>query len=297
MKILLSGSSGLVGSALSTALRARRHHVIRLLRSPSASAAEAIVWDPAAGTIPSRLLEGLDAVVHLGGDNIASSRWTEQKKELMRSSRVDSTRLLASTLAGLMRPPTVFACASAIGYYGDRGDEILTEQSSAGSGFLPDLVAEWEGATSAAAKAGIRVINFRIGVIMSPAGGALARMLFPFNCCLGGQLGGGNQYMSWVSLEDVVEIITFGLNTDLLSGPVNAVAPTPVTNREFTKALGRALRRPTLLPMPAWLIRLTMGEMGEELLLSSTRVEPEKLRRAQFPFEYETVTAAFEHML
>ena len=297
MKILLSGSTGLVGSALTTVLRARRHRVIRLVRSASTPGPEEIVWDPAAGTIPAEQLENLDAVVHLGGDNIATSRWTEKKKALIRSSRVDSTRLLASTLAGLQRPPQVFACASAIGYYGDRGDDTMTEQSSQGSGFLADVVGEWEEATTSAADAGIRVINFRIGVIMSPAGGALAKMLLPFKCCLGGRVGGGDQYMSWVSLEDVVEIITFGLLTESLSGPVNAVSPAPVTNREFTKILGRALRRPTLLSLPSWLVRLTMGEMGEDLLLSSTRVEPQKLKRAQYPFEHETVTAAFEHML
>ncbi len=297
MKVLVSGSRGLIGSALTTVLTTRRHRVVRLVRSPQRAGDEAVFWDPVAGTLAREEIEGMEAVVHLAGENIASSRWTESQKERIRASRVDGTRLLSETLAQLQEPPQVMVCASAIGFYGDRGDEIMTERSEAGQGFLAQVVREWESATAAARDKGIRVINLRLGVVMSPVGGALSRMLLAFRLGLGGRVGNGKQYMSWTSLEDAVEIICFAMNTDSLEGPVNAVSPNPVTSREFTKTLGRFLMRPTLCRMPAWLVRISMGEMGEELLLSSTRVEPRKLLDAGYPFQHETLTAAFEHML
>ena len=297
MKILVSGSTGLIGSALTTVLTTRRDRVVRLVRSPPRVGGEAVLWDPVAGTVVGDDFEGMEAVVHLAGENIATSRWTEAQKERIRASRVDGTRLLSETLAQLQRPPQVLVCASAIGFYGDRGDEIMTEQAEAGDGFLPQVVAEWEAATMAARDRGIRVVCLRLGVIMSPVGGALSRMLLPFRLGLGGKVGNGKQYFSWVSLEDAVEVICFALKADSLQGPVNAVSPNPVTNREFTKTLGRSLMRPTLCWMPAWLVRTAMGEMGEELLLASTRVEPRKLLDAGYTYQHETLTAAFEHML
>ena len=297
MKVLVSGAKGFVGAALSTFLTARRHRVVPLVRGSTATAAEVVAWDPLAGRLDGTLLEGVDAVVHLAGESVASGRWTASKKERIRASRVEGTRLLAERLSRLQRPPSVAACASAIGYYGDRADEVLTEDSSQGTGFLADVAQAWEGATAPMRDAGIRVVNMRIGVVLSPAGAALARMLPPFRLGLGGRIGDGRQYMSWITLDDLVDAIAFILDNDALRGPVNLVAPQPVTNGQFTKALGSALRRPTILPLPAWAVRLAMGEMGENLLLASTRVDPVRLTQAGYPFQHPTVETAFEHML
>ena len=297
MRVLVSGATGFVGSALSSFLTAHRHRVVPLVRGSAATAAEAVVWDPLAGRLDGERLEGIDAVVHLAGENVAAGRWTASRKERIRASRVEGTRLLAETLSRLQRPPSVVACASAIGYYGDRADEVLTEESSRGTGFLAEVAQAWEEATAPMRDRGIRVVNMRIGVVLSPAGAALARMLLPFRLGLGGRIGDGRQYMSWITLDDLVGAIAFILDNDALRGPVNLVAPQPVTNGQFTKALGSALRRPTILPLPAWAVRLVMGEMGENLLLASTRVDPVCLTQAGYRFQHSTVETAFEHML
>jgi uncharacterized protein len=279
MKILVSGSSGLIGSALLASLQGGEDEVVSLVRREPGPGR--ILWDPAGDHLDARELEGMDAVVHLAGENIAG-RWTRAKKERIRESRVRGTGLLSRRLAGLARRPGVLVCASAIGYYGDRGDELLAEGSSPGSGFLASVVRDWEAAAGPAAEAGIRVVSLRFGVVLSVAGGALARMLTPFKLGLGGVVGSGSQYMSWISLDDVVGIIRHAVERPELKGPVNAVAPQPVTNREFTRALGRALSRPTIFPMPATMARLAFGEMAQELLLGSTRVNPDRLRASGY---------------
>jgi uncharacterized protein (TIGR01777 family) len=229
-------------------------------------------------------LEGFDAVVHLAGESIAEGRWTEAKRGRIRDSRVQGTRVLADTLARLIHPPKVFLCASAVGFYGSRGDEELDEESPAGSGFLSDVCREWESACRPAVEAGIRVVNLRLGMVLSTRGGALAKMLPIFRLGLGGRLASGRQYVSWITLDDVVEAIQFVMATDSLEGPVNAVAPGAVTNREFTRVLGRVLRRPAILPAPAFALRCVLGQMAQELLLASTRALPRRLLEAGFAF-------------
>ncbi len=299
MKIAIGGSTGLVGNELVSFLSTGGHEVMRLLRKRSAteSATQSVQWDPAQGTIDAAGLEGCDAVVHLGGDNIAHGRWTEGKKRLIRESRTISTKLLASTLAGLTRPPKVFVCASAIGFYGDRGDDILTEDSTPGPTFISDVCRDWEAATEPARAAGIRVVNLRIGVVLTPKGAALKKMLLPFQLCGGGIVGSGRQWWSWIAIDDVLRAALHCLVTDSLSGPVNAVAPGCVTNAEFTKTLGRVLHRPTIVPMPAFAVKLALGEMGEELLLASSRVAPTKLQDSGFDFACPELEPALRHLL
>jgi uncharacterized protein (TIGR01777 family) len=239
----------------------------------------------------------MEAVVHLAGENIASGRWTAARKARIRSSRVMGTRTLCETLARLSQPPKVLVSASAIGYYGDRGAEPLWENSAFGTGFLAEVCRAWEEATQPAVQKGIRVVLLRIGIVLSPAGGALAKMLIPFQLGLGGVIGSGNQYMSWIALDDVAGVIAHALVTDTLQGPVNAVAPYPVTNREFTKTLGRVLRRPTVFPLPGFAARLAFGEMADALLLASTRVEPKRLLATQYVFRYPELEDALRHLL
>jgi uncharacterized protein (TIGR01777 family) len=284
MDILVTGSSGLIGSALTGRLGAAGHEVTRLVRSSGAVQQGRIQWDPAAERLDAESLEGFDAVVHLAGESVATGRWTAAKKERIRSSRVQGTRLLAQTLARLGRPPGVLVSASAVGYYGDRGDESLDEQSAPGSGFLAEVCQEWEAAADPAREAGIRVVHPRIGLVLSASGGALAKMLPLFRLGLGGPLGSGRQYVSWITLDDLVAAICHSISTDSPSGPVNAVAPEPATNRQFTRALGRALRRPARLPAPAFALRAMLGPMADELLLSSTRVIPRRLTASGFAF-------------
>jgi uncharacterized protein (TIGR01777 family) len=243
-------------------------------------------------------LEGCDAVVHLAGENVGTGRWTAARKAAIRDSRVNGTRFLCDALAGLARPPKTLVCASAIGYYGDRGADVLTEESPPGAGFLPEVCREWEAASAPAAQKGIGVVALRIGMVLSPKGGALARMLPLFRAGLGGVIGGGRQYVSWVALDDLVGIVLHALQSGELRGPVNAVAPRPVTNREFTKALGDALSRPTPLPVPAFALRLAVGrEMADALLLASARAVPRRLEETGYRFRFPELPAALYHLL
>jgi uncharacterized protein len=296
MNILVTGSTGLVGSALIPALTAEGHRVSRLVRSKSNLEIRDTFWDPSAGELYSPPLEDLDGVVHLAGESIANGRWTKTRKACIRESRVHGTSLLSKSLARLARPPKIFISASAVGYYGDRGHEILTEQCSCGSNFLAGVCREWEAAAQPAADGGIRVITLRTGVVLSLNGGALARMLGPFRMGVGGIVGSGRQYMSWISIDDLVRILLYALKIETLKGPVNAVAPKPVTNAEFTRNLGRVLKRPTMFPMPGFAARMAFGEMADELLLASARVVPAKLEASGFVFRHPDLETALASM-
>jgi uncharacterized protein (TIGR01777 family) len=297
MIIAITGSSGLVGTALVDALEAEAHSVRPLVRRSVRDVEREIHWDPAAGTIETPKLSDVDAIVHLAGENLAAHRWTEAAKARIRDSRILGTRLLCQTIAGLPRKPSVLVSASAVGFYGDRGDERMDESSPPGRGFLAELCQQWEAETHVARDADIRVVNMRLGVVLSPDGGALAKMLTPFKLGVGGVIGSGRQYLSWITLDDVVRAIQFALAAAAVCGPVNAVAPQPVTNREFTKTLGRVLGRPTIFPMPAFAARLAFGEMADEMLLSGVRVEPRMLSTAGFEFRSPELEPALRSML
>jgi uncharacterized protein (TIGR01777 family) len=296
MIIAITGSTGLVGTALIKALEADGHTIRRVVRRPGDNATD-IRWDPAAGTIDAAGFNGVDAVVHLAGESVAAHRWTAKVKQEIRDSRVRGTRLLCDTLAALAEKPSILVSASAIGYYGDRGNERIHESSPPGRGFLAEVCQQWEAATQPARDANIRVVNLRIGVVLDPKGGALKSMLTPFRLGVGGVIGNGRQYFSWIALDDLVRIIQFTLHASALSGPVNATAPHPVTNREFTKTLGRVLGRPTIFPMPAFAARLAFGEMAEEMFLSGARIEPDVLTGARFDFAYPQLELALRHLL
>lgn len=296
MKILVTGSSGLVGSVLLPFLRTGGHDVQPLVRGEVNGHGKA-VWNPATGAVAAEALEGFDVVVHLAGESIADGRWSEARKTAIRDSRVQGTTLLSETLAGLPTKPKAFVSASAIGFYGDRGDELLDEQSRPGDGFLADVCKQWESATAAASEAGIRVVNLRIGIVLSPKGGALAKMLTPFRMGAGGMIGSGNQFMSFITVDELASVILHAIATDGLRGPVNAVAPEPVTNRELTATLGRVLGRPTLFPLPAFAARLALGEMADELLLSSARVVPKKLLASGYQFQSPELEGSLRHIL
>jgi len=296
MKVAITGANGLIGSALGPFLTTDGHALVRLVRRSPRGADEAR-WDPAAGTVDPAALRGVDAVVHLAGESIAEGRWSESRKARLRESRLGPTRLLCEALAGLQPRPRVLVSASAIGYYGDHGSEVVTETTPAAGGFLGRLAAEWEEATEPARRAGIRVVNLRTGIVLSPEGGALGKMLLPFKAGLGGVLGSGTQYMSWIAIDDLVGAIQHVLLTPSLAGPVNAVAPSPVTNRTFTKTLGRVLHRPTLAAVPAFALRLAFGEMADAALLSSTRVAPERLLATGYRFRFPELEGALRHLL
>ena len=297
MNILVTGSSGLIGAALIPVLNAAGHTVVRLVRSDTAQAGRTLRWDPVAGTLDRESLEGFDAVVHLAGDDISSGTWTAAKKASIRQSRVEGTRLLARILASLQRAPEVLVSASAIGYYGDRGDQILTEDSGPGTGFLASVCRDWEAAAAPAAEAGIRVAYLRLGVVLSADGGALARMLGPFRMGMGGPLGTGRQYVSWVAIDDTVGVIAHILSTPSLEGPVNVASPAPVTHAEFARTLGRVLGRPTVLGMPRFAVRLMFGEMADELLLASQRLAPTRLLSTGYRFRFPELETALRHLL
>jgi len=301
MKVIVTGSTGLVGGALVRSLLSEGNSVTRLVRDGAqgfrAPGTSAVHWEPDKGIIDAKELEGHDAAVHLAGEPIAEGRWDDEKKRRILESRVKGTRFLAETLAGLKEKPKVLVSASAIGFYGDRGAEVLREESASGEDFLSEVCREWEKATLAASQAGIRVVHVRIGVVLSRDGGALPRMLTPFKLGVGGRVASGRQYMSWVTLEDLVAVIRFAIENESLRGPVNAVAPQAVTNEEFTKALGRVLGRPTIFPIPKLAARLAFGEMADALLLSSTRVEPARLKEAGFAFADADIEGALRHVL
>jgi len=300
MNVLVTGSHGLIGSSLTPYLTALGHKVRRLLRSSADSSADSkpddIVWDQRRLLTPEELA-GIDAIIHLAGENIASGRWDENKKKAIRDSRLTSTKLLCESICRLDNPPQVMLCASAIGYYGDGGTKELEETALAGNSFLSQLCQDWEKTTATVQEHKVRVVNLRIGVVLSPKGGALARMLMPFLFGAGGNIGNGKQYMSWIAIDDVVNAIQHCLANSTLSGPVNLVAPKPVTNAEFTKAMGRVLNRPTFFPVPDFAARLAFGEMADELLLASVRVKPTKLINSGYQFLYPDIDSSLRHVL
>jgi uncharacterized protein (TIGR01777 family) len=297
LRILITGSSGLIGSALTSFLAANGHEICPLVRARDGIPAQAIPWNPSTGTLPLEALEEADAVIHLAGENIAEGRWTAERKRRILESRRHGTSLLAGSLSRLSAPPRVLISASAIGYYGDRGEEVLNENSSPGQGFLADVCRQWEEAAKPAAERGIRLVTSRTGLVLSSAGGVLSKILLPYRMGLGGKIGSGRQYMSWIALDDLVKAIYHAIQNEEIIGPMNAVAPHPVTNLEFTKTLGRVLSRPTLLPLPAAAARLLLGEMADALLLASARVEPASLLNSGFRFQYPDLDSALRHLL
>ncbi|MGD8824955.1 MAG: TIGR01777 family oxidoreductase [Myxococcales bacterium] len=296
-KIVVTGSSGLVGQALVPALRDNGFEVLRLVRHTPSNQDE-VQWDPAAGTIDVEALQGVSGAVHLAGDNIADGRWTESKKAKIRDSRVRGTQLLAGALAGLSPKPRVLVSASAIGYYGTRGAETLDEASKSGTGFLASVCRDWEASTSLASEAGIRVVLARIGIVLAADGGALEKMKIPFMLGVGGRIGDGTQYMSWISLSDLVSAVVFALEREDLEGPVNFVSPSPVTNADFSKTLGRVLKRPAALPVPKFALRLAVGsDMANEMLIGGARVIPAKLHAHGFEWQHPTLEPALRAIL
>lgn len=296
MRALITGSRGLIGHALSAFLSDDGHRVFSLTRSKSPANDREISWNPDTGEIEKDDLEGLDAIVHLAGESIVG-RWTPQKKARILESRTKGTRLLCETLARLHSRPVVLISASAVGYYGEGGNKVLNETSPAGSLFLSRVAEAWEEATKPLSRRGIRVVNLRIGFVLSREGGGLAAMLRPFKLGIGGRIGTGRQYLSWIALDDLVRAISHAMLADSLRGPVNAVAPYPVTNREFTKALGHVLGRPTIFPLPAFAARIVLGEMANELLLASARVMPDQLLASGFEFQFPELEGALRHAL
>ncbi len=286
----------MIGRRLIPYLETQGHRVIRLVRSRDMVSANAVFWSISEGRFHWDDSEGIDAVVHLAGESILG-RWTKAKKARIRDSRVDPTRKLCAFLAGMASPPPVLVAASATGFYGDRGGEQLGEESLSGDGYLPRVCRQWEAATAAAREAGIRVVNLRTGMVLTPEGGALAAMHTPFRLALGGKVGNGRQYMSWISRDDLVSVVHFALESGDLDGPVNAVSPQPVTNAEFTRILGLVLNRPTPFSIPSFFVRLAFGEMGRDLLLASARVNPERLQKAGFEFKHPDLEAALNDML
>jgi len=292
LRIVMSGSSGIIGSSLSDFLTCAGNRVQPLVRRPPKLETDEIFWDPYRQELDKASIESADAVIHLAGENIGAERWSPRRKEAIRKSRVESTRFLAETLASLKHPPKVLLVASAVGFYGNRADEALTEESPVGKGYLPEVCQAWEAATEPARKAGIRVVHVRTGIVLTLAGGALAKMVPPFSMGVGGIIGSGRQWMSWISMEDLVGIYHYLLNAENISGSVNATAPWPVTNASFTKTLGKVLRRPTLFPLPAFVVKALFGEMGEALLLEGQQVKPTRLTEAGFKFLYPDLESA-----
>jgi uncharacterized protein (TIGR01777 family) len=291
MKILVSGSSGFIGQNLVARLKAEKHDVIRLVRPNAAVSADAIMWDPAFEEIDPSAFEGFDAVIHLGGENVVG-RWTDTKKHRIRESRVRSTRLLAQTLASLKKRPSVFLTASGIGYYGSRAENHPDEQSPAGDDFLAEVCVQWEAAVKPAEAAGIRCVQMRISAVLGKGGGVLAKMLMPFKLGLGGRIGSGKQFMSWISLQDLCHAILHCLSHEDIQGPVNAAAPAVVTNAEFTRQLGKVLKRPTIFPIPTAMVHALFGEMADSTLLASQNPVPKVLLDSQFEFTHPDLESA-----
>jgi uncharacterized protein (TIGR01777 family) len=296
MKILISGSSGFVGSALTKSLQTKGYHVHRLIRPPHIAHKNDILWNPVEGYIDKSKITDFEVVIHLSGENIAA-RWTKAKKKRIYESRVLSTKLLVEALAKLPTSPKVFICASAVGYYGNRADEILTEQSACGEGFLADLCRDWEEAAETASSAGIRTVHLRLGMILHPTGGALKKMLPMFKLGLAGPIGDGTQYWSWITLEDTIGAVEHILQNPSIAGPVNIVSPNPVTNKEFTKTLAHILKRPAFLPAPKLLLKFAFGQFAQQTLLASTRVKPEKLMQTDFHFNHPELKQALCRMM
>jgi uncharacterized protein len=297
MKILISGSSGLVGSHLVPFLRQKGHEVKKLVRHTSSLALDEIYWDPTKGELNPSDIQEFDAIINLAGENLGKGRWNEAKKQRILESRVKSTQLLAETISQLKNKPKVFINASAIGIYGEQGDEELNEESPEGKGFLSQVCHKWEAAANPIKEQSIRTVWMRLGMVLSTEGGGLKPMLVPFRLGLGGKLGSGKQFMSWIVLEDLLKAILFALTDDKLQGPVNAVSPNPVTNSTFTEVLGSVLHRPTWMPVPSMMAKLIFGEMADALILSSTRVFPKRLEEAGFQFDYPNLKLAFQHLL
>jgi len=297
MKILISGASGLVGKNLARVLREEGHAVGRLVRPGGELGAGDVRWDPIEAHVDIEGIEGTDAFIHLSGASIGEGRWTPARKAILRSSRVDSTRVLVDAVGRLRHKPNVFVCASAIGFYGDRGDELLTESSEYGIDFLALLTRDWEAEAMRAEHAGIRTVRLRFGLILDAKGGALPRMLLPFKMGLGGRFGSGRQWMSWIALDDAIRVARLAIVDESVSGAINLVAPNPVRNSEFTETLAQMLHRPAALPAPAFALRMALGEMAEPLLLSSQRVAPEKLLGMQYQFQFTELRAALDATL
>jgi uncharacterized protein len=296
MRVAVTGSTGMIGSALVSSLSADGHEVLRLTRSPSPGPGAAS-WDPAGGTIDSEALSKADAVVHLAGRSIAALRWTPKVKREILGSRTRGTRLLAETMAGLRNGPRVLVCASGINYYGDRGDEVLTETSPGGQGFLAEVCRQWEGSADPARAAGIRTVHVRTGFVQTPRSGVLAKLLPLFRLGLGGRLGSGRQWWSWVTFDDVIGIYRHALTASTTSGPLNATAPNPVTNAEFTATLARVVGRPALMPVPSFGPRLLLGQLADELVLASARVHPAATESSGYSFRHPTLEAGLRHVL
>ena len=290
MRILISGSTGFLGTALIESLEREGHSIVRLARPGAGSkqsdspASQTILWDPVGGAFDAAGAEGADALVHLAGASIAEGRWNDSRKNLLRTSRIDATRHLMGALSRLQRPPQVIVASSAVGYYGNRGDELLTETSGPGNDFLSKLCQGWEAETARGAEFGARVVMLRFGIVLDAHGGALPRMALPFKLGAGGELGSGRQWMSWLTLAEAVGMIRFALTNSALTGPTNAVTPNPLQNAEFTRILAKTLHRPALFPAPGFALRIMLGEMADALLLASQRVEPSKLEQAGYPF-------------
>lgn len=295
-RIAITGATGLIGAEIVRRLEDAGDQTIQLTRRMPTSTLTQAQWSVEDGLVNPSRLEGVYGVIHLAGESIVG-RWSEEKKRRIRDSRVKGTRRLCENLASLSSKPSVLVCASATGYYGDRGEAVLDEQSAPGSGFLADVCQEWEAATAPAAEAGIRVVNVRTGVVIARDGGALPNMLTPFKAGVGGKIGSGRQYWSWISLDDVVGAFLKALNDEAISGPINATSPNPVTNAEFTRVLGEVLHRPTVLPLPGFAARLALGQMADDLLLASARVLPRVLEARGYPFAYPELRACLEHEL
>lgn len=298
MRVIITGASGLIGSQLESFLLSKGNSVKRLVRKKNPLSKNEAFWDPVNGYLDASEIDGFDAIINLAGESLSEGRWSEEKKQRILESRIQGTQLLSQKIAELPHPPKVLINASAIGFYGDRGEEELTEKSASGSkSFVAKVCRDWEAATSGVLQAGIRVVCLRIGVVLSSKGGALAKMIPPFKMGVGGIIGSGEQYISWIAINDLVEVIYHVLTCEEIKGPVNAVSPNPVQNKDFTRILGDVLHRPSLFPMPAFAARLAFGEMADELILASTRVYPLELQKTGFQFKYPELRQALEGVL
>ena len=295
-RVLIAGASGTIGRALVHFLQTQGHDVVRLVRRPP-SGVDEVFWNPGAGELDIGALEGVDAIINLSGENVAGGRWTGARRDAIFRSRVDATRTLVGVIRQLQRKPEIFVSASAVGFYGDRGGEILTERSRVGQGFLSEVCLAWETHAEGARKVGVRTVLTRFGVVLTPKGGALAKLLPVFRVGLGGPVGGGAQWMSWIGIDDVIGGIYHVLNQPTCDGPMNLVAPEPVTNREFAKTLGRVLRRPAIVPAPRFVLRGIFGEMANATVLASTRAVPERLLATGYQFKHSELEAALRHVL